>query len=133
MKDYLAIMVSALIVVFLAVFGALHFAPSTSKFGDFGTPQIFSSPTMATSSVGIYTPVNLLANSGSVTYRELCNTSPTTTNDLILELDATSTATGLSAPGILVPGNSCYKFSGFTGNVYGIFTTNTATVSSLYK
>ncbi len=128
-----SILLALVLTAIVAVGTWLGGSHSAIKFGDFGTPQIFSSPTMATSSVGIYTPVNLLANSGSVTYRELCNTSPTSTNDLILELDATSTATGLSAPGILVPGNSCYKFSGFTGNVYGIFTTNTATVSSLYK
>jgi hypothetical protein len=134
LKEFsLVVLVSIAVVAIGTWLGGLH---SAGKFGDAGMPNYYTSPTMATSSVGIYTPVNLIANSGSVSYRSICNTSPTTTNDLMLELDATSSATGLSAPGILVPGNSCYEFLPnklFTGNVYGIFTTSTATVSSLYK
>jgi hypothetical protein len=135
MKEYLVVTLTGLAVVFLAVFAALSIHPA-SKLGDAGFATFYTSPTQATSSVGLYTPVKLVSNSGSQTYVSVCNTSPTSTNNLLLEFDATSTATGLSAPARLVPGNSCYDMTlsnMFLGNLYGIFSANTATVETLVK
>lgn len=136
-KDNVILAITAIVVVALGVFlGGLFLPKNAPKLGDFGYQVYYSSPTMATTSVGIYTPVALMPASGSVTYRAVCNTSPTSTNDLILQFDATSTVTGLSAPGMLVAGNSCLEFKSsniFTGALYGIFTTNTATVETILK
>lgn len=130
--------VAGVVIVFLGVLGALHlYSQPTSKiFGEPATSLYYTAPTQATTSVGTTLPVLILANSGSRSYANICNTSPTTTNDLLLEFDATSTVTGLSAPAMLVPGNSCYEMTTnklFVGNLYGIFSTNTATVESLVK
>lgn len=132
--NFKELFVFALIMV-VAVAVGVHFG-SPKSFGDSKSYVQFTSPTQATSSVSIYTPSLILSQSGSRQYASICNTSPTTTNNLLLEFDATSTATGLNAPARIVPGNSCYDLTGdnmFTGNLYGIFQTNTATVQTLVK
>ncbi len=136
MKELTAVCIAAFLVIFFGVLLALNFAPKPASFGEPASGLYYTSPTMATSSVGLYTPVNILANSGSRSYASICNTSPTSTNDLLLEFDATSTTVGLNAPAMLVPGNSCYEMTNnklFIGNLYAIFSTNTATVETLVK
>lgn len=134
MKDFLIVLCVAVAAVFVGTFAALHF--NGKSFGDAGMPFFYNSPTMATSSVGTYAPVKLLTRDGGRQFATVCNTSPTSTNDLILQFDATSTGTSLNPLGMIVPGNSCYEINQnrlFVGDLYGIFSTNTSTVEALYK
>ena len=136
MKEYLSVFVLTVVAIVIGGLVVVHFLPK-SQLGD-ALPQVFyTQPTQATTSVGTVLPVKVLANSGSRQYAQICNTSPTSTNDLLLEFDATSSATGLTnAPAMLVPSNSCYSMTPqnmFLGNLYGLYVNATATVETLAK
>ena len=135
MKDYLGVGVIIIVAVFIAVLGANHFGPK--QFGYGGQAVFYTTPTMATSTVGNALASLILASSSSSRqYADICNTASSTANALMLQFDASSTAVGVNAPGILVPGQSCYEMNPdkmFIGNLYGIFVGSTGTVSTVVK
>jgi len=96
-----------------------------------------NTPMMATSSVGIYQPffpALVLSADSSRQYASFCNSSPTTTNYITLQIQATTT--GIN--GILIPGNACYQMSNdignlFLDNIYARASTSTTTLMILYK
>ncbi len=120
-------------VAFGLVFSILGSSPA--KFGDAGTPFIYYSPTMATSSVGIYSSSLVLAASSGRQFASFCNASnsaPTTNDVVYLMLDATTTKPN----GISIKPSSCYEMQRdnlFVGNVYAIASGSTSTLLTVYK
>jgi hypothetical protein len=101
----------------------------------YGVDVVYSAPTMATSSVGIYSSSLILAGDSGRQYASFCNATnslPTTNDALFLGFGATST----KPYGILIAPQKCYEMNlsnMFTGPVYAIASTATSTLLIIYK
>jgi len=106
---------------------------SEKPFGQGSEYNSFSSPTHATSSLGIYAWSNVLNADSGRQYMNFCNDG---LGIVYLGLGATSTFASGSHTGIRINSGSCFEMSKnnmFTGIVYGLASSSTSTISSTYK
>jgi len=106
------------------------------KFGGGDVYNKYSSPTIATTSVGtaLWSTI-VTANSGRE-YAIFCNDSKVSNSAIYLGLGATSTPHANGIAGIAIPSATCYEMTldkMFTGIVYAVASSSTSTLISTYK